>query len=323
MRAIVTGAAGFIGSHLCDRLLKDGHEVTGIDSFSEFYPRPLKEQNLAAARQSGAFRLHEMDLAADELGAAVDGADVVFHLAGRCGLGRRAGDDFNRHIRDNVLATQRILDALVDRPIRRFVYVGSSSIYGDAERLPTKESSIPRPLSSYGVTKLAAENLAYQYASQFGMPATVLRLFTIYGPRQRPDMAIARFMSSLLEGHEIQVFGDGEQTRDLTFVSDAVEAIIRSAATDVAGRVVNIGGGSRATMNAVLATLENISGLTANRRHLAAEPGDQRHSSASINRARQHLGWEPRVSLGSGLAQQWAWFRGKRWDQGFAREVAV
>jgi nucleoside-diphosphate-sugar epimerase len=217
--------------------------------------------------------------------------------------------EFDQYLADNVLATQRLLEATVASSIRRLVYAGSSSVYGEAEMLPTKESAVPRPLSSYGVTKLAAENLVQLYGRSFGLPVTVLRYFTVYGPRQRPDMAISRFMRALAQGDEIEVNGDGEQTRDFTFVDDAVEATVRSATADVVGEVINIGGGSRSSINAVLATLADISGANVRRRYLPAAPADQRHAAASINMARRHLGWEPRVALRNGLARQWAWFQ--------------
>jgi UDP-glucose 4-epimerase len=309
IRAIVSGAAGFIGSHLCDRLLADGHEVVGIDCFRDYYPRTLKEQNLVLARTSPAFAFCPLDLAADDLNWVLDGADVVFHLAGRSGLGVASDSEFGQYVCDNVLATQRLLEALEANPVQRIVYAGSSSIYGDAERLPTKESVVPRPLSSYGVTKLAGENLVLLYGRNFGLPVTVLRYFTVYGPRQRPDMAIARFMRALVDGDQIEIHGDGEQTRDFTFVDDVVEATVRCATADVAGEVLNIGGGARATINAVLGTLEEITGIAADRQHQAAAAADQRHAAASINEARRRLDWEPRVGLRSGLERQWSWFQ--------------
>jgi nucleoside-diphosphate-sugar epimerase len=308
MRVVVTGAAGFIGSHLCDRLLAAGHDVTAIDCFSDFYPRALKEANLADAREHPNFRLHHLDLADDDLRDAMDGAEVVFHLASRSGLDGRRPGEFNRLVRDNVLGTQRLLEAIVDTGIVRLVHASSSSVYGEAERVPTREKSVPRPLSSYGVTKLAAEGLVHQYTARYELPATILRLFTVYGPRQRPDMAVGRFMAALARGDEIEVYGDGEQTRDFTFVRDVIDALIRSAdpRADVVGRVINVGGGTRATVNEVLRAIENVAGRTARRRHLPAAPGDQRHCAASINLARRHLAWEPRVGLSAGLAEQWA-----------------
>jgi UDP-glucose 4-epimerase len=239
----------------------------------------------------------------------LDGADVVFHLASRSGLGVSAHREFDQYVRDNVVATQRLLEALTAKPVTRLVYAGSSSVYGDAEMLPTKESALPRPLSSYGVTKLAGENLVQLYGRNFGLPVTTLRYFTVYGPRQRPDMAISRFMRALARGDEIEINGDGEQTRDFTFVDDAVEATVRSATADVVGDILNIGGGSRSTINAVLATLEDISRTRVRRRYMPAAAADQKHAAASINLARQRLAWEPRVNLRNGLASQWSWFQ--------------
>jgi nucleoside-diphosphate-sugar epimerase len=309
MRAVVTGAAGFIGSHLCDRLLAAGHEVVGIDCFRDHYSQAVKEQNLAGAREHRAFSFCRLDLAEDDLRGVLEGAEVVYHLAGRCGLGVSTGREFDQYVRDNMVATQRLLEALAAVPIKRLVYAGSSSVYGDAEMLPTKESAVPRPVSSYGVTKLAAENLVQLYGRHFGLPVATLRFFTVYGPRQRPDMAISRFVQALAQGDEIEIHGDGEQTRDFTFIDDAVEAAVRSATADVVGEVLNVGGGSRSTICSVLAALEDITSTRVRRRYLPGAAADQRHAAASINLARQRLGWEPRVGLRNGLARQWSWFQ--------------
>ncbi|HKC17994.1 MAG TPA: NAD-dependent epimerase/dehydratase family protein [Candidatus Dormibacteraeota bacterium] len=309
MRAVVTGAAGFIGSHLCERLLADDHEVVGIDCFRDQYPRRLKEQNLRAARTAPQFSFHELDLAGDDLRPALDGADVVFHLAGRSGLGNPCGPDFTEYVGDNIVATQRLLEALAANPVKRLVYAGSSAVYGDAERFPTRESTVPRPLSSYGVSKLAGESLTHLYGWRLGLPVTILRYFTLYGPRQRPDMAISRFVRALTRGDEIEIRGDGAQTRDFTFIDDAIEATIRAAKADVGGAILNVGGGSRATINAVLEALEEITGRRSLRRYVPAPLADQRHSAASINAARRLLSWEPKVGLRAGLAEQWSWFQ--------------
>jgi UDP-glucose 4-epimerase len=219
------------------------------------------------------------------------------------------GSQFDRYVRDNVIATQRLLEALKGAPIQRLVFAGSSSVYGDAEMFPTKESALPRPVSPYGVTKLAAEHLTHLYTRNFGIPVVSVRYFTVYGPRQRPDMAFSRFMQALAAGEDIEVYGDGEQTREFTYVSDAVEGTIKASTADVVGQIFNLGGGSRVTVNQVLATLEQISGIEVHRRTLPAAPGDPRHTGASINLARERLGWEPRVSLREGLAKQWRWFQ--------------
>jgi nucleoside-diphosphate-sugar epimerase len=306
-RVAVTGAAGFIGSHLCERLLADGHEVVGIDCFSDYYARSRKEQNLEPSRANRRFTFHELDLVDGDLGRALAGAQVVFHLAGQPAVRPSWGSHFDRYVRDNILATQRLLECVRENPVQRFVYAGSSSVYGDAEMFPTKETALPRPLSPYGMTKLAAEHLTHVYARNFGVPVVSLRYFTVYGPRQRPDMALARFIEALSDRKEIEVFGDGEQTREFTYVSDAVDGTVKAATADAVGLIFNLGGGSRVTINRVLATLEDISRIKVYRHNLPAAAGDPRHTGASINLAREKLGWEPRVSLREGLTNQWRW----------------
>ena len=308
LRVVVTGAAGFIGSHLCDRLLADGHVVVGIDSFSDFYERTRKKQNIAEARSRDNFTMVELDMVDGDLARALRGANVLFHCAGQPGVRPSWGDHFDRYVQDNIVATQRVLEAVRESPVKRLIFASSSSVYGDAEMFPTKETALPRPVSPYGMTKLAAEHLVFVYTRNFGIPATSLRYFTVYGPRQRPDMAFHRFMEALVDGEEIEIYGDGEQTREFTFVADAIEGTVRAASMDVVGQVINLGGGSRVTVNRVLDTLEDISGVKARRRYMPAAPGDPRHTGASINVAREKLGWEPRVSLREGLTRQWEWF---------------
>ncbi len=315
---MVTGAAGFIGSHLSERLLALGHQVVGVDCFTDYYERARKEENLEAALAHPEFRFEELDLVDADLQPALRDADVVYHLAGQPGVRPSWGEQFDRYVRDNVLATQRLLEALKGKPIKRLVFAGSSSVYGDAEMFPTKETALPQPVSPYGVTKLAAEHLALLYNKNFGLPVVSVRYFTVYGPRQRPDMAFSRFMQALVDGEAIEIFGDGEQTREFTYVSDAVEGTIKAATADVHGQVFNLGGGSRVTVNRVLATLEDISRMRARRKTLPAAPGDPRHTGASINLARERFGWEPRVSLREGLTNQWQWFQATRKRQGIA-----
>ena len=308
-RVAVTGAAGFIGSHLCERLLADGHEVVAIDSFSDYYERDRKEQNLTTARANRNFNLHDADLVDADLRRVLEGASVVFHLAGQPAVRPSWGHHFDRYVRDNILATQRLLEALREVRVDRLVFACSSSVYGNAEVFPTKENTLPRPVSPYGMTKLAAEHLTFVYMRNFEIPAVSLRYFTVYGPRQRPDMAFSRFMQAVVDGDEIEVFGDGEQTREFTFVADAVDGTVKAASADVAGQIINLGGGSRVTVNRVLDTLDEISGIKARRKYVPAVPGDPRHTGASINLARERLGWEPRVSLREGLTRQWTWFQ--------------
>jgi nucleoside-diphosphate-sugar epimerase len=321
MRVVVTGAAGFIGSHLCERLLADGHQVVGIDSFSDYYDRPLKERNLEVALENKNFVLEELDLHHAYVRKVLRGARAVFHLAGQPGVRPSWGDHFDRYVQDNIVATQRLLEALRHVEVDRLVFASSSSVYGDAEMFPTRETALPRPVSPYGMTKLAAEHLVFVYMRNFGIPATSLRYFTVYGPRQRPDMAFTRFMHALVEKEEIEIFGDGEQTREFTFVSDAVDGTVKAMAADVAGGIINLGGGSRVTINRVLATLEEITGLEVRRKALPAAPGDPRHTGASINVAREKLGWEPRVSLRDGLSRQWRWFEETRAAAGASRSA--
>ena len=309
MKVVVTGAAGFIGSHLTEKLLAGGDDVVGIDCFTDYYDRDRKERNLEPSRGQARFSFQELDLVDADLRSALEGAAVVYHLAGQPGVRPSWGSQFDQYVRDNIVATQRLLECLKGSAIKRLVFAGSSSVYGDAEMFPTKESALPRPVSPYGVTKLAAEHLTHLYTRNFDIPAVSVRYFTVYGPRQRPDMAFARFMQALSDGQEIEVYGDGEQTREFTYVSDAVEGTIKAAGADVIGQVFNLGGGSRVTVNQVLATLEEISGMKVRRQNLAAAPGDPRHTGASINLARERLGWEPRVSLRDGLDKQWRWFR--------------
>ncbi len=289
-----------------------GHQVAGIDSFSDYYERELKEQNLGAARKHHNFTLEEADLVDADLKRILSGSSVVFHLAAQPGVRPSWGGHFDRYVHDNIVATQRLLESLREAPVERLIFASSSSVYGDAEMFPTKESALPRPVSPYGMTKLAAEHLTFVYMRNFGIPVTSLRYFTVYGPRQRPDMAFWRFMEALVEEQEIEIFGDGEQTREFTYVSDAVDGTVKAASADVVGQIINLGGGSRVTVNRVLDTLEDISRIKARRRHLPAAPGDPRHTGASINLAREKLDWEPRVSLREGLTRQWEWFQAGR-----------
>jgi len=311
-RVVVTGAAGFIGSHLCERLLADGHQVTGIDSFSDYYARLRKQQNLRGVSAHRNFVLEEADLVDADLRRILDGTTVVFHLAGQPGVRPSWGGHFDRYVHDNIVATQRLLESLRETPLQRLVFASSSSVYGDAERFPTKETALPRPVSPYGMTKLAAEHLTFVYMRNFGIPATSLRYFSVYGPRQRPDMAFCRSMEALVDHEEIEIFGDGEQTREFTYVGDAVDGTVKAASADVVGQIINLGGGSRVTVNRVLDTLEDISRINVRRQYLPAAPGDPRHTGASINLARERLGWEPSVSLREGLANQWRWFQESR-----------
>jgi nucleoside-diphosphate-sugar epimerase len=307
MIALVTGAAGFVGSHLCAALLDDGAEVRAVDAFTDYYSRLRKEQNLVHLRGRDGFRFLEADLSEAPLAPLLDGVDRVFHLAGQPGVRASWGPDFVQYVRHNIVATQRLLEASMLHPLRKFVFSSSSSVYGDAEAYPTPESLRPQPVSPYGVTKLAAEHLCEVYRTSFGVPVASLRLFTVYGPRQRPDMAFSRLVGAALAGEEFEVYGDGEQTRDFTYVGDVVQAMRDAAASDWSG-VANIGGGSRTSLNAVLDIVRDLCGeLRIVRRPRAT--GDVRHTAADTSVAAAAFGYRPRTSLPEGLAAMVAWAR--------------
>jgi nucleoside-diphosphate-sugar epimerase len=307
MKALVTGAAGFVGSHLSAALLEDGAEVVGVDAFTDYYHRRRKEQNLAPLRGRPGFRFVEADLSEAALAPLLDGADCVFHLAGQPGVRASWGPDFVDYVRHNIAATQRLLEASMLLPLRKFVFASSSSVYGDAESYPTPETLRPQPVSPYGVTKLAAEHLCEVYRKSFGVPVVSLRLFTVYGPRQRPDMAFSRLVRAALAGEEFEVYGDGEQTRDFTFVGDVVQAMRDAAASPWCG-VANIGGGARTSLNEVLEIVRRLCGeLRIVRRPQAT--GDVRHTAADTSVAASAFGYRPRTSLPEGLAAMVDWER--------------
>ncbi|WP_438024483.1 NAD-dependent epimerase/dehydratase family protein [Sorangium sp. So ce233] len=306
MRCLVTGVAGFIGSHLAERLIELGHEVLGVDRFTDYYAREIKEGNLARLRGEPRFSLATVDLATADLRPMLAGREVLFHQAAQAGVRPSWGQSFEGYLHDNVLATQRLLEAArTYGHVRKFVYASSSSVYGDAEDVPMHESSRTAPYSPYGVTKLAAEQLCELYRRNFGLPTISLRYFTVYGPRQRPDMAFHRFISAVLKGEPVRVHGDGEQTRDFTYVSDAVQANVEAMEGAAVG-VFNIGGGSRVSLNDALRLLGELAGPVRVER---GEPqaGDVRHTLADTAAARSALRYAPRVPLREGLAAQVAW----------------
>ena len=309
MRCLVTGAAGFIGSHLAERLVADGHEVTGVDCFLDYYPRVAKERNLGALGRQASFRLVEADLVRADLAPLVDAVDWVFHQAAQAGVRASWGRDFHIYTENNIFATQRLLEAARDAKISRFVYASSSSIYGDAPERPIREETRPQPVSPYGVTKLAGEHLCWLYWRNYGLPSVSLRYFTVYGPRQRPDMAFHRFLKTALLGGEITLFDDGEQTRDFTFIADAVEANVAAAERGSSGQAFNIGGGSEVSINRVLEEIGEISGRSIRIRREGRQKGDVRHTLADCSRARQDLGFRPAIGLREGLQREWDWIR--------------
>lgn len=306
--ALVTGAAGFIGSTLTDRLLADGVRVTGVDAFTDYYDAALKRRNLEGARRHPAFSLLELDLSQADL-SALPGVDVVFHQAAQPGVRASWGREFATYTLYNVLATQRLLERYKDTPLERFVYASSSSIYGDAESYPTSEAVLPRPFSPYGVTKLAGEHLVLLYGRNFGVPVTALRYFTVYGPRQRPDMAFHRFCRAMLAGEPITVYGDGRQSRDFTFVSDAIEANVRAWQRAAPQGVYNIGGGSQVDVLEAISLLEKSLGVNARVNFEPRPPGDPLRTRADAARLAADLGYATSVGIADGLAAEAAWAR--------------
>jgi UDP-glucose 4-epimerase len=309
MRALVTGAAGFLGSTLCDALLAEGAEVIGVDAFVPNYPEPVKRRNLARAGAHERFRLVEADLRAADLGALLAGVTHVVHRAALAGVRASWGPAFRDYAEHNVLATQRLLEALRGTRVERVVVASSSSVYGMPERLPTPEDEPRRPLSPYGVTKVATEALLQAYRASCGVPAVGLRYFTVYGPRQRPDMGIHRFFEAARRGDTIAIYGDGEQSRDFTFVDDAIAATRAALVRPAPSLVYNVGGGHRITVNELLGAVERAAGQPVKRRHEPAAAGDPRDTSAETSRALRDLGYRPRTGLDEGLRRQWEWQR--------------
>jgi len=307
MRALVTGGAGFIGSHLSERLLAQGARVRAIDAFTDFYPRPLKERNLEQLRGKDGYEFIEGDLRELDLPRLLDGVTHVFHLAAQAGVRRSWGAEFQVYTGLNIDSTQRLLEACVGKPIERLVYASSSSVYGDDVAIPMVETALPQPVSPYGVTKLAAEQLCYLYYFNYKVPTVSLRYFTVYGPRQRPDMGFNRFFTAILNGKPLIQFGDGLQTRDFTFVADAARATADAAVRGVPGRVYNIGGGARVSLKEVFELIARVSGREVTIDHQPPQKGDMRDTYADTTRARTDLGFQPSVTLEEGLRAMWQW----------------
>src|SRR5262245_27347424 len=307
MKALVTGAAGFIGSHLAASLLDRGAQVIGLDCFTDYYPRSLKEANLAVNKHRPDFHFIEGRIQDIDLRTLLSGVTHVFHLAAQAGVRKSWGRDFRVYSDNNVDASQQLLEACVKLPLQKFVYASSSSIYGDNVSIPMRETALPQPVSPYGVTKLAAEQLCYLYHANHGVPTSSLRYFTVYGPRQRPDMGFHRFISAAIEGEPIPLYGDGEQTRDFTFVHDALAATVAAGDRGIPGRAYNIGGGSRVSINQVLDIIGRVSGRSLDVRREPAQKGDMRDTFADTSLARADLGFVPTVSLEEGIAAEYRW----------------
>ena len=302
-RYLVTGCAGFIGSHVTDALLRRGDEVVGIDGFTDYYARRGKESNIAAAREHPGLVLVELDLSSDSVEPLLEGVDGVFHLAAQPGVRGSWGETFADYVRDNILVTQRMFEAVAPKRLR-VVMSSTSSVYGNAETYPTREDATPRPISPYGVTKLACESLARTYAECFGLEAVLLRYFTVYGPRQRPDMAFARLIAALLEDKRFPVFGNGEQSRDFTYVDDAVEATLAAMDRGTSGAIYNVGGGSETTLNRAISLCEELAGKQLEVAYEPVARGDVRRTGADTTRIRAEVGWRPSTPLARGLELQ-------------------
>jgi len=307
MRALVTGAAGFVGSNLVEHLAAAGWNVIAVDCVSPYYDTQQKKDNIAAIERSAAVSVRNEDLLTADLALLLGGVDVVFHQAGQPGV-RASWDTFDSYVEQNVMATKRLLDAARDATLRRFVYASSSSVYGNALSYPTHEDALPRPQSPYGVTKLAAEHLCGVYARNWSVPTVALRYFTVFGPRQRPDMAMHRLIEAALAQVSFPIFGDGSQVRDFTYVDDVVAANIAAASADVPpGTVVNVAGGGSSTLSDVIRIVEGLTGRAIALDRRGAQAGDVERTGGAIDRARSALGWSPQVSVGDGLARQVDW----------------
>jgi UDP-glucuronate 4-epimerase len=300
VRYVVTGAAGFIGSHLAEALQDGGHEVLGVDSFTDYYARSRKERNAAA------LDVLEADLSSASLKPILAGADGVFHLAGQPGVRASWGEGFQLYLDRNVRATQRLFEASADAGIR-VVFASSSSVYGDAETYPTPEDIVPQPISPYGITKLACEQLAVAIERARGLEAVVLRYFTVYGPRQRPDMAFTAMLEALARGERFRLFGDGSAARSFTYVGDAVAATIAAMERGRPGEIYNVGGGDEATMNEAIELAERVSGRRLDVERTGAAAGDVRRTKADVTKAAADLGWSPETPLEAGMRTQWEW----------------
>ncbi|MGA1842130.1 MAG: NAD-dependent epimerase/dehydratase family protein [bacterium] len=307
MRCLVTGVAGFIGSHLAERLLEFKYDVIGIDAFIDYYPRKTKESNIQGIRKNKNFRFIEADLNEINLGELVDGCDYIFHQAAQAGVRASWGKEFRIYTDCNIKATQALLESCLNKNIKKFIYASSSSVYGETKELPMREANIVKPVSPYGVTKLAGEHLASLYAKNFGLPCICLRYFTVYGPRQRPDMAFHRFIRACMEKKQLTIYGDGEQTRDFTYISDIIDANIEAVKSEAMGDVFNIGGGSRVSLNQVLNILEGIAKRKIPRQYIETQKGDVMHTYADVSKARMCLGYKSKIELENGLKKQFEW----------------
>lgn len=307
MKALVTGCAGFIGSNLSNYLLDKGYLVIGIDCFTDYYSKSIKKSNISGALTHDNFNFIQKDILNLEEFPEVD---YIFHLSAQAGVRASWGESFHIYTKNNIEATQKLLEYYKDHKIKKFVYSSSSSVYGDT-KLPMNEESLLKPVSPYGVSKLAAENLCYLYWKNYNVPTVSLRYFTVYGPRQRPDMAINKFVKAILNNETIKVYGNGKQTRDFTYVDDVINALILSAKHDTVGEVFNVGGGSRISVNDLITEIEKYSGYKARIEYLEKQKGDVKDTWADLNKVTTDLGWEPKVDIKTGIKKYVDWYMNK------------
>ncbi|HOE63878.1 MAG TPA: GDP-mannose 4,6-dehydratase [Candidatus Sumerlaeota bacterium] len=308
MVKLITGVGGFIGSSLAQRLLQNGEDVVGVDCFIDYYPREIKEKNLRPLRDYSTFAFIEKNILELDFPKILDGIDGIYHQAAQAGVRASWGEDFGIYTKNNILATQKLLEAVKESRVR-VVYASSSSVYGETKKIPMQEDDLPNPVSPYGVSKLAAEHLCRLYWKNFRVPTVSLRYFTVYGPRQRPDMAFHRFLKAIMKGEEITLYGDGEQTRDFTFIKDAVDANLLAMEKGQSGGVYNIGGGSQVTINHCIESMEIIVGKKANVKRLERQKGDVTHTYADTSRAQKKLGFQPSTPLEEGLRLEAKWIQ--------------
>ncbi|MFW6309298.1 MAG: NAD-dependent epimerase/dehydratase family protein [bacterium] len=310
MQVLVTGCAGFIGSHLTEKLLDEGHQVIGIDCFIDYYSPKIKNKNMESFVDHNDFTFIEENIINLDLKKLLGDIDYVFHQAAQAGVRSSWGESFEIYNDNNILGTQMLLEAAKTSEVKKFVYASSSSVYGDTDQLPMKETNKLQPVSPYGVSKLAAENLCYLYYKNFQVPIIALRYFTVFGERQRPDMAFHIFIKSILKGKTLTIFGDGKQSRNFTHVEDIVKANILAAESAVEGEIFNIGGdGKRIELNETISLMEDIIGKKAQKKYQSRAKGDVRHTSADCSRAKKMLGYEPEVDFKDGLAREIKWLK--------------
>jgi UDP-glucose 4-epimerase len=309
MALLITGVAGFVGSHLAERLLEEGFDLIGVDSFLDYYPKEIKENNLRRVIENPKFKFIEANLLGLNLKEIFEQVEAVFHQAAIPGVRASWGKDFSQYVENNIQATQVLLEACKDVKIKKFIYASSSSVYGDSDELPIKETSPTQPVSPYGVSKLAGEHLTSLYFKGYGIPTVSLRYFTVYGPRQRPDMGFHKFISAVLLGREIDIYGTGEQTRDFTFIGDAVEANLQAFFGGKEGEVYNVGGGSRIKLIETIRIIEEISGKRAGLKYRDPQRGDAKHTYADVSKAKRDFGYSPEVNIYEGLKRHYEWLK--------------